>query len=324
MNIDDNNEKPDLHYAACSAEGRTLVWLEGRLESDEAGEAERHVAECEVCRETTAMIAGFRSDCLDDREAELLEAVSERTAAAAIALGKASEPSRPATVVLGPRARTTATRWFGLSPLMAAAAVLAIAAGALAVVWFGRGSAEPSLERGERLLAEATSSSRPTTLRVSGLGYAPARVTRGTESGNADRLEAARALLSAAVAADPSPRARHSLGRVLIASGDAAGAVEQLGLASRARPDDVAILSDLAVARSLARDLPGARADLERALAIDPNCQEALFNRAALRAREGDGAGAREDLEHLRRIDPLSPWVSDAERLVEAADAPVR
>lgn len=324
MNIDDTNEKPDLQYGACPAEGRTLAWLDGRLESAEAGEAERHVAECEVCRETTAMFAGFRSDCLDDREAELLEAVSERTAAAAISLGRASEPSRPATVVLGPRATTNAKGWFGLSPWMAAAAMLAIAAGALAVVWFGRGTSDPSLERGERLLVEATSASRPTTLRVSGLAHAPVRVTRGTEGDNADRLEAARALLSAAVAADPSPQARHALGRALIASGDAAGAVEQLGLASRARPEDVTILSDLAVARSLSRDVPGARADLDRALAIDPNSREALFNRAALRAREGDGAGAREDLERLRRIDPMSPWVADAERLVEAADAPVK
>ncbi|MBK6426765.1 MAG: hypothetical protein IPF82_11395 [Blastocatellia bacterium] len=324
MNIDDTNEKPDLQYAACAAEGRTLAWLEGRLESGEAREAERHVAECEVCRETTAMIAGFKSDSLDDREAELLEAVSERTAAAAIALGKASEPSRPATVVLGPRASSTAAGWFGLSPWMAVAAMLAIAAGALAVVWFGRGTSDRSLDRGERLLAEATTTARPTTLRVSGLAYAPARVTRGTEAENADRLEAARALLSAAVATDPSPRARHALGRVLIASGDAAGAVEQLSLASRARPKDVAIMSDLAVARSLARDVPGARADLDRALAIDPNCQEALFNRAALRARESDSVGAREDLERLHRIDPLSPWVSDAERLVEAANAPAR
>lgn len=320
MSIDDNNEQPD-QYTACAAEGRTLAWFEGRLDSGEALEAERHAAECATCRETLAMIAGFTSDSLDDSESELLEAVSERTANAAIALGRGSKPSRPSTIVIGP-AEASSQTWFGLPRWMAAAAVLAIAAGALAVVWFGRGPSDRSLDRGERLLAEATSTSRPTTLRVSGLAYAPARVTRGVESENADRLEAARALLASAVEADPSPEARHALGRALIASGDAIGAVEQLGLASRARPSDAAILSDLAVARSLAGDSRGARADLEHALRIDPNRQEALFNRAALRARDGDRAGAREDLERLRRIDPSSPWVSDAERLVEESRAP--
>lgn len=320
MSIDDNNEQPNP-YTACAAEGQTLAWFEGRLDSGKALEAERHAAECATCRETLAMIAGFTSDSLDDSEAELLEAVSERTASAAIELGRGSKPSRPTTVVIG-AARTSSQAWFGLPRWMAVAAVLAIAAGALAVVWFGRGTSDRPLERGERLLAEATSTSRPTTLRVSGLAYAPARVTRGIETENADRLEAARALLSAAVAADPSPAARHALGRALIASGDAAGAVEQLGLANRALPTDTAVLSDLAVARSLAGDARGARTDLDRALEIDPNRQEALFNRAALRAREGDRAGAREDLERLRRIDPSSPWVSDAERLVEDTRAP--
>ena len=320
MSIDDNNEQPNP-YTACAAEGQTLAWFEGRLDSGEALEAERHAAECATCRETLAMIAGFTSDSLDDSEAELLEAVSERTASAAIELGRGTA-SRPSTVVIGPGRRSNLPMWFGLPRWMAAAAVLAIAAGALAVVWFGRGSSDRSLERGERLLADATSVSRPTTLRVSGFAYAPARVTRGVESENADRLEAARALLASAVAANPSPAARHALGRALIASGDAAGAVEQLGLANRALPTDTAVLSDLAVARSLAGDARGARTDLDRALEIDPNRQEALFNRAALRAREGDRAGAREDLERLRRIDPSSPWVSDAERLVEDTRAP--
>lgn len=320
MSIDDNNEQPNP-YTACAAESRTLAWFEGRLDSAEALEAERHAAECATCRETLAMIAGFTSDSLDDSEAELLEAVSERTANAAIALGRGSKPSRPSTIVIGAAGKSSQA-WFGLPRWIAAAAVLAIAAGALAVVWLGRGPSDRSIDRGERLLAEATSTSRPTTLRVSGLAYAPARVTRGVESENADRLEAARALLASAVAADPSPAARHAFGRALIASGDAAGAVEQLGLASRALPADSAILSDLAVARSLAGDARGARADLDRALEIDPNRQEALFNRAVLRAREGDRAGASGDLERMRRIDPSSPWVADAERLVEDTRAP--
>lgn len=322
MNIDDNNEQPNPE-TACAEETRTLAWFEGRLDSGEALEAERHAAECAVCRETLAMIAGFTSDSLDDGEAALLEAVNERTAKAAIALGRGG-PSRPSTVVIGPARQSDVPTWFGLPRWMAAAAVFAIAAGALAVVWFGRGSSDRPLERGERLLVEATSTSRPTTMRVSGLAYAPARVTRGVESENADRLEAARALLASAVAADPSPAARHAFGRALIASGDAAGAIEQLGLANRDRPTDAAILSDLAVARSLAGDSRGARADLDRALEVDPNGQEALFNRAVLRAREGDRAGAGEDLERLRRIDPSSPWVTDAERLVEDAGGQAR
>lgn len=312
MSIDDINEQSNVTDGACQSEQRTLAWFEGRLTGDDAEEAERHVANCSTCRETLAMLAEFATDHLDDRETELLEAVSERTEAAAIALGREG---------LGGRATSM---WFGMSRPLAAAALLAVVAGTVLVVWLVRSSSDESLVRGERLLAQATSSSRPMSLRVSGQAYAPARVTRGVESENAERLEAARELFAAAVAADPSPAARHALGRALLASGDASRAVIELGAASAASPKDAAILSDLAVARALVDDATGAQADLDRALAIEPHRAEALFNRAVLRARGGDAAGAREDLDRLRMAEPASPWIADAERLVEDSGAGAR
>jgi len=305
MSIEDFRVQPNQTDPGCPSEQRTLAWLDGQLAAGEAADAERHVASCPECRETMAVFVGFAPDNLDEKEAELLEAVSERTAAAAIALGHDER-----------RSRATSERFGWTRPLAIAAAIVAIA-GTVFAVWLVRSSGSESLVRGERLLAQATSSSRPTTLRVTGQSYAPVRVTRGLDSENAERLEAARAIFAAAVEADPSPNARHALGRALLASGDASRAIVELGAASAASPNDAAILSDLAVARSIAGDAGGARSDLDRALAIEPRRAEALFNRAVIRAMAGDAAGAREDLERLRSADPASGWLAEAERLVE-------
>jgi Flp pilus assembly protein TadD len=154
---------------------------------------------------------------------------------------------------------------------------------------------------------------------MTGFDYAPYRDVRGGGSDD-DLVRVSRELLLDAVRRNPTPEARHALGRALVASGDYAGAIAQLELASAESPSDAGVLTDLAVARAASGDAAGALADLDRALVLDPSSPEALFDRAALVASTGPRDAAREAIERFLARDGDSPWAGEARRMLADLD----
>ena len=76
-------------------------------------------------------------------------------------------------------------------------------------------------------------------------------------------------------------------------------------------PGDAYARSFLAEAKWVLKwDVPGAIAEIERALAIDPNCSQAHFLLSALRQLQGDCAAALAEIRTTEQLDPLSAQVT--------------
>ena len=88
-------------------------------------------------------------------------------------------------------------------------------------------------------------------------------------------------------------QAREGLGRLLIlTAGRAKEGLEIIKPALAKHPDDPTLLMLRGAARSALKDTDGARADADRALALDPKNEDAVALRAALYQHDGDLAGA--------------------------------
>ena len=80
----------------------------------------------------------------------------------------------------------------------------------------------------------------------------------------------------------------HGLGLLAGARGDFAGAAEYLGKASRLKPTDADMLSDLGYARLRAGDISGARLPLGQAAELNPGSTKVIANLALLLLVEGE------------------------------------
>jgi Flp pilus assembly protein TadD len=120
-----------------------------------------------------------------------------------------------------------------------------------------------------------------------------ARLLAGQAAERLGRLPDAAALYQSVVDAAPENlEARADLGHLLVSvrSSDAALKVIEPGL--KKHPDDPRLLTLRAVARSQLKDIPGALADVTRALQLAPNNEEAIEVRAGLYKQAGDLPGA--------------------------------
>ncbi len=70
-------------------------------------------------------------------------------------------------------------------------------------------------------------------------------------------------------------------------------------------------------------DLNAARADIERALTIDPDNMQALLERGIIRRLMGDDAGAREDWILVLRLAPATPTAKSAQANLQILDSGV-
>jgi protein O-mannosyl-transferase len=79
--------------------------------------------------------------------------------------------------------------------------------------------------------------------------------------------------------------------------------------AARQAPDKAAVHNWLGLAYRNRGDLPGARKEYERALALDPGLSVGAMNLAEIKIKEGDLEGAAAILKKLRADDPDNPAV---------------
>ena len=215
---------------------------------------------------------------------------------------------------------------FFSSPLRIAVATVIAIAIALGVWQFFFRQSE--IDKGLVALNAAYREQRPTESRISNLDYAPFIVTRGSESGKADQNELRRAELTLldALARNPTPTAYHALGKVYLAKKDFDKAIENFDKALQSDPKNAKLYSDLGAAwlekGKFERNGPKPGQNLEdyarsleyisRALEVNPNLLEALFNLALVHQLLMLPEQAADDWRSYLAKDPNSKWADEA------------
>jgi CHAT domain-containing protein/tetratricopeptide (TPR) repeat protein len=218
-------------------------------------------------------------------------------------------------------------RWRVVVSLVAAAATIAFAVRILP---------ELMLERSSTLtgdLVAAVGDERLIEARLTGgFQFGPLRpITRGPGSLSEQNLAllAASGALQRAAQEHPVPENLHAWGVAQVLLGDHDEAVRNLMDATRERPSEGSWFSDLSAAylaraRVLERaeDWPRALEAAERALQVNPNLPEALFNRAlALESLQLDRQAEEAWRTYLEK-DPDSQWATEAESHLSALSQP--
>lgn len=207
---------------------------------------------------------------------------------------------------------------FFLSPSFAAAGSIAAVAAVGIIVWYAV-STPSNLKKGLIALNDAYRQERPVEARISDLTYAPYTVTRG-EPTKVNTLERSRAesLLSEAFSDNPNAETHHALGRMYLLQRQPDKAIEHLEQAKTADADNPSIYADLGAAY-LEKGKVGAPEffrlsleNLQRALELNPNLQEALFNRALVHQYQDLNDQAEADWRAYLERDSSSQWAIEA------------
>jgi len=181
---------------------------------------------------------------------------------------------------------------------------------------------------------------RPLESRITELGYAP--YTPNSTRGGPTKIEKnellqAEATLRGVVIKNPTPKAHHALGKVLLAKKDFDNAIEEFDEALKEDPNNAQIHADQGAA-SLEKgklEIDRAKTDpdsagkgmeyfarslehLNKALQLDQTLLEALYNRALVHEAMGLLPEAEEDWHQYLERDPNSKWTGEArERLAK-------
>ncbi|HWN10931.1 MAG TPA: CHAT domain-containing protein [Pyrinomonadaceae bacterium] len=222
--------------------------------------------------------------------------------------------------------------WF--KPLLAIAAALVLVVGGF-YIWRIR-SNDSELNQGLAALQSAFRDARPVEARLSSLHYAPYSTTRGpgTEKINQDELRRAELTLLNAAKNNPTAAVHHGLGQVYLAKKEFDRAIKEFDEALKGDPTNPQLYSDLGAAwmEKGKIDLNGKEPgkgmealghsleNLNKALGLDPNLLDALFNRALSRQLLKNDQQAKTDWQEYLRRDPSSSWAEEARqklRLIE-------
>jgi CHAT domain-containing protein/Flp pilus assembly protein TadD len=212
-----------------------------------------------------------------------------------------------------------------------------IAAGVLIVLGVGAlvwRSLHSGSETGEALVALNTvyQDQRPVESRISGLNYAPFSTTRTIEEErNSRELQRAELTLLNALHTKPTSDVRHALGRVYLAKKQFDDAIKEFDEALKTDPDNAVLYSDLGAAWLEKGKIDQSRAEagnsvedfarslekLDRALELNPNLLEALFNRAVVNQYLMLQDDAERDWQEYLKRDQSSGWADDARRYLK-------
>lgn len=236
-------------------------------------------------------------------------------------------------------------RWlrqsFFTSPLLVAASFLIVASLGFAV-WRGY-FYQSDVDKGLVALNAAYREQRPIEARITQLDYAPFVTTRGpgTSKINESELRRAELTLLDALNKNPTPAVHHALGKVYLAKDDFDRAIEQFEEALKGNPNDAQIYADLGAAYlekgKIEIDKAGsdeksagggkgleilghALENLNRALDLNPNLHEALFNRALCKQSMTLYAQAEADWRQYLQKDPNSPWAKEARQNLKSLE----
>lgn len=207
---------------------------------------------------------------------------------------------------------------FFLSPSFAVAVSIIGLAVIGIVVWYALLN-QSNLQKGRLALSEAYRQERPIEARISSLNYAPYTPTR-SGSGKVNSLEQSRAerLLSEAFSENPNADTHHALGQMYLLQRQIDKAIEHLEQAKSANPNNASIYADLGAAYLERAKLGAPEAfrlsleNLQRALQLNANLQEALFNRALVHQYQNRNDEAEADWRAYLERDSSSQWATEA------------
>lgn len=229
-----------------------------------------------------------------------------------------------------------ASRWQQLFSIpafriAALAAVIAIAAVGVWRIFFY----QSDVDRGLLALNAAYRQQRPLESRIADLNYAPFVTTRGPGANNVNESELRRAELTLleAVNRNPTPAAHHALGKVYLARREFDPAIEHFEQALKGDSNNAQLYSDLGAAylEKARIDLAQGRANsgssgsgkgmeylarslepLSKALELNADLLEALFNRALVYQEMVLPQQAEEAWKKYLEKDPSSKWADEA------------
>lgn len=231
---------------------------------------------------------------------------------------------------------------FFSTPITVAISMLIIAGIGLAtwrVVFY-----KSDLEKGLIALNEAFRQERLVEVRVSSIDYAPYEKTRSNEAKRVNTLELNRAQVYLLQAEQQSRDAAsyHALGKLYLLQREPNKAIEFLERAVKSDTNNAQIYADLGAAflekarLELERNGSGGEGkpledfgrsleNLKRALEIDPDLLEPLFNRALVHSYQGLTEAAKADWHAYLERDANSKWAAEArDRLKLLEDAQSR
>jgi CHAT domain-containing protein len=223
----------------------------------------------------------------------------------------------------------TASPWRAV----ALAAVILLAVTAVWRVFIYRSD----VDKGLIALNNAYREQRPLESRITKLDYAPFVVTRGGEAPRVDSRErdvAERYLLDA-VRDHPGGASYHALGKFYLAERNFDKAIAQFEEALKVEPNNALIYADLGAAflekgkrDQTASNIAQAQIEfgrshenLSKALELNPNLMEALFNRAICRENLKLSEQAEADWRQYLQKDANSQWANEARQHLEKLKA---
>jgi Flp pilus assembly protein TadD len=323
----------------CPNEADLLRYLQHEAKNGVRGRIERHLAGCDECRESVALMAYLRQEPATEQESTSLHmlagveqlsdtSVKDQTASvlAMIANDERQNPSRIIPLRSG-KARP-GSRWLP-APAFALAATLVVAF----IGWAVYTTVQKSpAEKAMIALNKAVENGRHTELVVSRLDYArlnpAARGRTGLRGPSSDNREIEAAL--AEVRNPQSAEEKHVRARSLISGGQPSDIGEGLALLGElARTAEV--LNDMGVAHFAAGDYELARNSFSEALKLDPDMPHAVFNHARtlyhLSARPGADqsqlrAQALEEMERFAGLTVDPDWKIEAKAEIDRMRQP--
>jgi len=209
----------------------------------------------------------------------------------------------------------TSKPWLQSRELKIAASIL-ILVGLTFGVWRAFKSGDSELDKGLVALQSAYSQQRPIEPRVSALSYSTFNATRGTAGDDraADELRLAQLHLQQAVKDQPTPEAHHALGKVYLAQGKFDEAIREFEQSLSGGSNGAQIYNDLGAAWLEKRDYSRSLDSFNKALQLDGNSLEALFNRALCYERQSRSDEAKAAWNEYLKHDSTSPWANEARR----------
>ena len=224
---------------------------------------------------------------------------------------------------LNERQQTNRKRWLPSPELRIAASILIIV-GLTFGIWYALRSGESEFDKGLAALQTAYSQQRPIEPRISALPHSSlASSTRGSkvDEQQKDRLRLAQLHLEQAVREKPTPEAHHALGKVYLAQGKFDDAIKELEQSLSGSRDQAQIYNDLGVAWLEKGDSSRSLDSFNKALQLDGNLLEALFNRALAYEKQSRFDEAKTNWNEYLKRDSTSPWADEARRHLDIRSA---
>ena len=210
--------------------------------------------------------------------------------------------------------------WVPSRELRIAASIL-IVVGLAFGIWWALAGGDSEFDKGLAALQTAYAGQRPFEPRVSALPYSTFSQTRGAADNDQskDNLRRAQLHLEEAVRTKPTPEAHHALGKVYLAQGKFDDAIKEFEQSLSGNKNQAQIYNDLGVAWLQKGDSSRSIDSFNKALQLDGNLLEALFNRALAYEKQSRFDDAKTDWNEYLKRDSTSPWADEARRHLVAS-----